>query len=91
MNSDLEALKHNKTWIFIDPLPYVKPIGSKRVYKVKHKDDGSIERYKEILVAKGYNQVEGLDLFDTFLPMEKITNVKTLLALTSINSWHYIS
>jgi hypothetical protein len=66
VESELNALKHNKTWIFVDKPPNIKPIGSKWVYKVKHKADNTIERYKARLVAKGYNQVKGLDLFDTF-------------------------
>lgn len=55
---------------------------------MKHKADRSIYRYKARLLAKGYNQVERLDFFDTFSLVTKIITVRTLLALSSINSWH---
>ncbi|PNX81977.1 retrovirus-related Pol polyprotein from transposon TNT 1-94, partial [Trifolium pratense] len=52
MNSELEALARTGTWKIMDLPPNVKPIGSKWVYKIKHKSDGTIERYKARLVAK---------------------------------------
>ena len=37
------------------------PIGSRWVFKLKRKADGSIECYKGRLVGKGYSQRPGLD------------------------------
>jgi hypothetical protein len=38
-------------------------------------------------VAKGYNQIEGLDYFETYSPVAKVTSVRLIIALASINNW----
>lgn len=47
MNYELEALGINGTWELIDLPPNVKPIGNKWFYKIKHKDDRSVEIYNK--------------------------------------------
>ncbi|KAL5737920.1 hypothetical protein ACOSP7_030681 [Xanthoceras sorbifolium] len=87
MHSELQALKANDTWS-LTPLPAGKtPIGCRWVYKIKLKSDGSIERYKTHLVAKGFTQLEGVDYQDAFSPTTKIIYVRCLLALAAGRGW----
>ncbi|KAL0410856.1 UNVERIFIED_CONTAM: Retrovirus-related Pol polyprotein from transposon RE1 [Sesamum latifolium] len=59
MNLELLALENNHTREVIPLPPGKRAIGCKWVYKLKMKDDGSVERCKVRLVAKGFSQVKG--------------------------------
>lgn len=55
MKVELDALKKTGTWELAGLPSNVKPICCIWVYKIKYKSDGSIKRFKEQLVVKGYN------------------------------------
>ena len=54
MRAKMEALEKNGTWDVVK-LPREKsPVRYKWVFTLKYKVNGSLERYKARLIAKGY-------------------------------------
>ena len=87
MDKEIEALEINDTWT-LTPLPPGKaPIGCKWVYRIKYLPDGTIERYKACLVAKGLTQKLGLDYSETFSPVAKSVFVRIVLSLAAVKGW----
>ena len=75
INDEVESILQNHTWELVDLLPGSKPLGYKWIFKKKMKADGSIDKYKVRLVIKGYKQKEGLDYFDTYSPVTRISSI----------------
>ena len=75
MEEEMHALAENETWDFIDALKGVKSIGCRWVYKIKYNADGSVNRYKGRLVAKGYSQEHDIDYIESFVLVSKMTTV----------------
>ncbi|KAL6334508.1 hypothetical protein AAG906_016061 [Vitis piasezkii] len=73
MKEEIAALKRNQTWELVPKPRDVEPISCKWVYKIKRRTDGSIERHKARLVARGFSQQYGLDYDETFSPVAKLT------------------
>ena len=56
MQEENSSIEKNQTWDLVDLPVGKKASGTKWVYKVKRKADGSIDCLKACLVAKGYAQ-----------------------------------
>ena len=54
MKEELDALHKDNTWDLVDLPPRKSVVGCKWVYKIKTCSDGTIDRYKDRLVARGF-------------------------------------
>ncbi|GKD24429.1 retrotransposon protein, putative, ty1-copia subclass [Tanacetum coccineum] len=73
-------------WELVDSPPGCKPLGYKWIFKKKMKADGTIDKYKARLVIKGFRQHEGLDYFDTYSPVTRITSIRMILAIAALRN-----
>ena len=83
MNIEMEALKKNKTWELVDLFMGKRLVGCKWVYIVKYRADGTLEKYKTRLVAKGYVQTYNMDYLKTFATVAKMNTFGVLLSLAT--------
>ncbi|GJV61679.1 retrovirus-related pol polyprotein from transposon TNT 1-94 [Tanacetum coccineum] len=86
IKSEIDSILQNHTWELVDLPPGCKPLGYKWIFKKKMKADGTIDKYKARLVIKGCRQCEGLDYFDTYSPVTRITSIRMVLAIAALRN-----
>jgi len=86
IDNEIKFIIENNTWILTDFTLRCKPVGCKWIFKKKLRPDDTVDKYKARLVAKGFTQQKGIDFFDTYSPIVRISSIKILLALASIHN-----
>jgi hypothetical protein len=87
MQEEYNYLLENQTWDLV-PLPSGRKLVRCRwVYMNKRTIDGHINRYKARIVAKGFQQVHGIDYDETFAPVAKMGFIRLALAIAATKGW----
>jgi hypothetical protein len=81
MDVEYQALIKNDTCHLVPRKEAKNVMDSKWVYKIKRHADGSIDRYKAHLVAKGFKQRYEIDYEDTFSPDVKAATIRLVLSV----------
>lgn len=87
MTSEFNSQVRNRTWDLVPFKPHMNVVGFRWVYTLKFLADGTLDRRKSRLVAKGYHQQHGLDFTDTFSPVIKPATIRTVLGIAVNRDW----
>ena len=66
MKEQYGSIIKNNTWDLVKLPHHKQPIGCRWIFKLKFKTDGSIDKYNERLLAKGYSRKKVLTLRKLF-------------------------
>nr|GEV51306.1 zinc finger, CCHC-type [Tanacetum cinerariifolium] len=86
IDDEIGSIMENNTWVLSDLPPGCKLLGYKWIFKRKMKVDGTVDKFKARMVIQGFRQKEGIDYFDTYAPVARITTIGLLLALPAIHN-----
>ena len=56
---------------------------NKWVYKLKPGDVGNPPRYRALIVVKGFQHKKGVDFYEIFAPVVKMTSIRMVLSITA--------
>jgi len=87
MHDELNQFTRNEVWSLIPKISDMNIIGTKWVFKNKMDELGVIIRNKARVVAKGYNQEEGIDYDETYAPVARLEAIKLLLTFACMSGF----
>lgn len=84
---EMHSIVKNETRDLVDLPVGAKAIGLKWVFKLKRNCDGSINKHKARIVAKGYVQRHGIDFDEVFAPVARIETIRFIISIAASNDW----
>jgi len=86
---EMRSILRNDTWTMVSRPSCHKVIGNRIVLRNRYRQDGTIDRRKARLVARGFAQSPGIDFMESFAPVARVRSAPCWLWLLSTR-WMYI-
>ncbi|GJX06222.1 zinc finger, CCHC-type containing protein [Tanacetum coccineum] len=86
INDEIDSIIGNNTWVLADLPSGCKPLSCKWIFKRKLKVDGTIEKFKAILFIHGFRQKSGIEYFNTYASVARISTIRLLIVMASIHN-----
>jgi len=83
IQEEIASLQANNIWIEEKVPKGTNLVSTKWVFTVKLQADGTIERFKARLVARGFSQIYGEDYTETFAPTVRMDTLRIFLAIVA--------
>jgi len=87
MQDELNQFTKSEVWTLVPQSDCMNVIGTRWIYRNKLDEAGVITRNNGRLVAKGYNQEEGIDYDETFTLVARLEVVRPLLAFACMSGF----
>jgi reverse transcriptase-like protein len=87
IQKELSTLERMGTYRLVKRPPGANVVDSRWVLRIKKNAAGEVDKYKARLVAKGFTQIYGVDYYETYAPVARLTSFRLLLALAARNGW----
>ncbi|KAL0283440.1 UNVERIFIED_CONTAM: Retrovirus-related Pol polyprotein from transposon RE2 [Sesamum angustifolium] len=80
MDDEMSALISRGTWELVEVPPNANVVAFRWVFTLKFQTDGTLERYKTRLIAKGFTQTYGVDYFEIFSLVTRLNSIRALFS-----------
>ena len=79
--AEIRTLEEMDSWTVVDRTSDMNVIGGTWAFKIKRFPDGVIKKFKARFCARGDQQLEGVDFFETYAPVVQWSTVRLMLIL----------
>lgn len=87
MDEELQGLQGKGSFKDVAPPAGTSPVETRYIFKIKRAADGTVERYKAGLVARGFTPRPRMDSFEAFSPIVGFDVLRNVLATTAPKGW----